>query len=632
MPASTSDPKLRRAQIRARDRLTPPKPVAKHWGRFVLVWLLLIVGQVGLLARLIWLQIYDAPHLQQTAKRQQSVQLNPQLALRPIVDRNGAVLAKDESSFRLFAHPFLFSADKQEVATKLAPLLGQTPDALVKLFDTAESGIPIQRDLDASTATQIRDLRLDGLELNLEWQRVYPHRDLTAGVVGYVNAEHQGQSGIEYSQDPMLEVRPPAQWVAEDARGLLLPEQFPLKPLATDNLALKLTIDTRVQWAARTALKQKMTEFKAKRGTVIVMDVKDGSLLGLVSEPSFDPEKYYEAKSPSQFKNWAVSDLYEPGSTFKPINVAIALDLKAIQPDTVVYDEGNIVVGGWPIQNNDGVGRGPLTITQVMEYSSNVGMVHIMERLKPLEFYDFLRRLGLGEVTGSDLPFETPGQIKDRKQFDEYIIEPATTSFGQGFSVTPLQMVQLHAAIANGGKLVTPHLVQGLYDPEGRQIVAPNLMSPRQVFTPETAEQVRKMMGSVVENGTGQASKIPGYRLGGKTGTAQKALNGTYTNERITSFVSFFPLEQPRYLVFAVVDEPQGANAYGGTVSAPIVKSVLENLITIEEIPPSHPQEITAETLKTLKAKKTPPGNHQGANNSGTTTPSPVAPPPVRRD
>jgi cell division protein FtsI (penicillin-binding protein 3) len=362
------------------------------------------------------------------------------------------------------------------------------------------------------------------------------------------------------------------------------------------------------------------------------MDVKDGSLLGLVSEPSFDPEKYYEAKSPSQFKNWAVSDLYEPGSTFKPINVAIALDLKAIQPDTVVYDEGNIVVGGWPIQNNDGVGRGPLTITQVMEYSSNVGMVHIMERLKPLEFYDFLKRLGLGEVTGSDLPFETPGQIKDRKQFEEYIIEPATTSFGQGFSVTPLQMVQLHAAIANGGKLVTPHLVQGLYDPEGRQIVAPNLMSPRQVFTPETAEQVRKMMGSVVENGTGQASKIPGYRLGGKTGTAQKALNGTYTNERITSFVSFFPLEQPRYLVFAVVDEPQGANAYGGTVSAPIVKSVLENLITIEEIPPSHPQEITAETLKTLKAKKTPPGNHQGANNSGTTTPSPVAPPPVRRD
>lgn len=601
MPVSTPPRRSRQIKKRKVPQARARKP-GKTWVRYVLVWLFLLTGQLGLIGRLVWLQVHASGNLKEKALEQQLVKLSPQIGLRPIVDRNDNILAKDVSSFRLFAHPFLFKKTPQEIAKELVPLIDRSESELAKLFASGDSGIPIIRDIDEETAAKITNLRIDGLELNLEWQRIYPQKDLMSDVVGYVNAEHQGQTGIEYSQQKQLAVEPPQHFVSGDARGLLLPERFPIKPLGNDQLKLRLTLDTRVQWAARKALDAKMKEFKAKRGSVIVMDVHSGQLLGLVSNPSFDPERYYEADA-SQFKNWAIADLYEPGSTFKPINVAIALEMGAIKPDTTIYDEGNIVVGGWPIQNNDGQGRGPLSISQVLEYSSNVGMVHIIERLNRSDYYDFLKKLGIGEITGTDLPFETPGQVKDKQQFADYVIEAATTSFGQGFSVTPLQMVQLHASLANGGKLVTPHVVQGLYDDQGRQVVQPNLMEPRQVFSPETTAQVRKMMGNVVALGTGKAAKIPGYRLGGKTGTAQKAGNGGYSNSRITSFVSMFPLKNPKYVVFAVVDEPQGAHAYGSTVAAPVVKAVLENLISIEEIPPSHPTEIKAEKLKRLKVK-----------------------------
>ena len=609
MPLTSQRRKPSRTNARRRKRRGPDSPATqdhqskKPWLRLVLVWGFLICSQLGLVGRLIWLQIYQGDTLKATAEAQQRVKLPPKIGLRPIVDRNGNVLAKDVASFRLFLHPFLFEKPAEEIAKALDPHLKSSESDILKLIKSADSGIPIERDISEETAAKLRALRLNGVELNLEWQRIYPQNDLVSDVVGYVNADHEGQTGIEYSQRQLLSVSPPEHWATSDAEGLLLPENFPIKPLGDDNLQVQLTLDTRVQWAARKALKAKMKEFKAKRGAVIVMDVHSGELLGLVSQPSFDPERYYEA-DPSQFKNWAIADLYEPGSTFKPINIAIAMEMGAVQADSTVYDEGNIVVGGWPIQNNDGVARGLLTMTQVLEYSSNVGMVRIIEKLDRLKYFNFLKKIGIGDMTATDLPFETPGQVKDKTQFVDYAIESATTSFGQGFSVTPLQMVQLHGALANGGKLVTPHVVRGVFDQQGRQMVQPNRISSRQVFSPEVAKAVTKMMGSVVENGTGKAAKIPGYRLGGKTGTAQKATAGGYSSQRITSFVSAFPLEEPKYVIFAVVDEPKGAHAYGSTVAAPVVKSVIENLITIEEISPSHPNEVKVEALQKSKPQK----------------------------
>ncbi len=594
MRLSAATPKTRQSRrddIKARMRGTKPVNLPGYQGRVIWVWLLLCIGQVGLVSRLVWLQVVQGPTLQRRAEAQRSVKLAPKVALHPIVDRNGNVLAKDESVFRLFAHPFLFKKNTEDIAKTLAPILNLPVDDLVKLFKSADSGVPIARDMSDKVADQVRTLRLDGLELNQEWRRTYPQQDLMSGIVGYVDGEHRGQSGLEYSLQPLLTAKANSGFVSEDGRGYLLPEQFGQGPLNADELSLKLTLDSRLQWSARTALYKKLNEYKALRGTVMVMNVKDGSLLALASEPSFKPNLFYKA-DPALFRNWAIADLYEPGSTFKPINVAIALDAGAIKPDTVVYDQGHISVGGWPIQNNDGSAHGAINITRVLEVSSNVGMVHIMEQVKRATYFQYLKNIGIGEITGTDLPFETAGSMKDKQQFVDYPIEAATNAFGQGFSVTPIQMVQMHAAIANGGKMVTPHVTQGLFDPTGKLVSRPNLIAPHRVFSEATTASVRKMMESVVQNGTGKPAKIPGYRLGGKTGTAQKAAGGAYQNSRITSFVATFPAESPQYVVMAVVDEPKGDDAFGSTVAAPIVKSVLETLISIEGIPPSHPEEM----------------------------------------
>lgn len=593
MPTPSHSVQDRRAAIKARIQTKQPHRVPNQRLRLFLVWLVVFGGIVGLLARLIYLQVSAAPFLRTKAQNQQLGSLPERTFRYPIVDSQGNLLAKDEPVFRLFAHPFLFQKQPDEIAQALAPVLDRSSDSLMELFKTGESGIPIGYRLSETEAEKINNLYLDGLEITREWQRVYPQSGLTSGLVGYVNTENQGQSGIEYSQQPLLKGDPIPLLVARDGQGKLLPDRFPLEPLNANDLTLRLTLDTRLQRSARQALHKKMAEFRAKRGTVIVMDVEDGSLKALASEPSFNPQRYFEANT-ELFKNWAISDLYEPGSTFKPINIAIALESNAIKADSVFHDGGQITVGGWPINNADNSGHGNLSITGILEYSSNVGMVHVMQRMDRSAYYNYLKKIGIGQITGTDLPFETPGQFKDKQQFLDYPIEAATAAFGQGFSVTPLQMAQLHAAIANGGELVTPHVVDGLYNPAGKKTKGLNLIQPRRIFSENTADKVRTMMGSVVQNGTGKPAKIPGYRLGGKTGTAQKADSGTYSNARITSFVASFPLESPKYVVLAVVDEPQGGNAYGSTVAAPVVKSVLETLISVEGIPPSHPAELKA--------------------------------------
>ncbi|MEL6815524.1 MAG: penicillin-binding protein 2, partial [Cyanobacteria bacterium J06598_3] len=285
-----------------------------------------------------------------------------------------------------------------------------------------------------------------------------------------------------------------------------------------------------------------------------------------------------------------VSDLYEPGSTFKPINVAIALENNSINPGDSIYDAGRIQIGEWPIQNVDWSTKGPrgqISVTDVLRYSSNVGMVRIMERLQRATYYDWLQKLGLGDGTGIDLPGETIGQIKERTQFVGSEVEAATTSFGQGFSLTPMQLVQLHGTLANGGKMVTPHVVKGLSNTDGELAWTPARTAPRQVFSADTAQQVLGMMRDVVDDGTGSAAKVEGYQIAGKTGTAQKVTDyGGYGDQRITSFVSIAPVSNPRYVVLAVVDEPQGENAYGGTVAAPLVKTILESLVVLEGVAP----------------------------------------------
>jgi cell division protein FtsI (penicillin-binding protein 3) len=557
--------------------------------RLIIVWMILIAGTVGLALNLYRLQILEGSELTEKARDQQMVYMRPYIPRRSIVDRQDNVLATDKLVYSLFVHPKLFKISKQEMAETLAKILpDKTPEDLEKIFNRRDTGIRVYYSLPEPIADQVSKLRLDGLELIQHYGRFYPQKELLAGILGYVDMDHRGQAGLEFSQQQSLERNIRTVRLSRAGNGALLPTNLPEGLLNYDDLQLQLTLDLRIQRATRQALTEQMKKFKAKRGTVIVLDVHDGSIVSLVSEPTFDPNRYYESDI-KLFKNWAISDLYEPGSTFKPIIVAVALDSGVIQPNSVVHDPGTVVIDGWPISNFDKRGNGSINIATVIERSSNVGMIRIIQKMKALDYYNALKELGLGEPMGVDLPGETAGNLRSEKSFTGALVARATTSFGQGINLTPLKLAQLTAAIANGGKLVTPHLVTGLVDSQGEFHWKPKYET-KQVFKPESSEAVLKMMEQVVSRGTGKTAAIEGYRIGGKTGTAQKVRPGGagyMSGAKITSFIGILPTDAPRYVVLAVIDEPQGGNTFGSTVAAPIVKKVMEAIIGIDNIPPS---------------------------------------------
>ena len=558
--------------------------------RLLLVWLGLIAAMLGLVYKLYQLQVVNAPDLRAKAQRQQLVEWRPFIPRRPVIDRNSNVLAMDRPLHTLYAHPRMFSQPPEKIASQLAAVINRPPEQLIELFQTRQTGIRVMPTISEDTAKQIAQLQIDGLEVVQQYSRHYPQQDLVADVVGYVDTDRQGQAGVERSQEKLLEPSVNPVKLRRTGNGSLISYHIPPGFVRVDDLRLQLTIDRRLQQVAHSQLKQQLQKFSAKRGSVIVMDARDGAIRAIASQPSYDSNEYYKSDL-GLFKNWVLSDLYEPGSTFKPLNVAIALETGVIKPDEVFPDPEVLKVGGWPIRNFEPDDRTALSVPQILQYSSNVGMVQIIQRLPPADYYNWLQRLGLGKAVGIDLPFEAPGQIKDKQQFVATPIEPATASFGQGFSLTPIQLVQLHAALANGGKLVTPHVVSGLIDAQGQSHWQPVFPTPKQVFSPEVTRTVLAMMETVVTQGSGTAAQIPGYRIAGKTGTAQKASSGGgyHSSAKITSFIGILPVESPRYVVLAVVDEPQKGIAFGSTVAAPIVKSVMDTLISIEQLPPSQP-------------------------------------------
>ncbi|NRB07791.1 MAG: penicillin-binding protein 2 [Richelia sp.] len=569
-----------------------PKLTANMKTRLFLVWGLLTVSGLGLAINLYNLQIVRGPELRKRARNQQMVAIRPFIPRRPVLDRNSQMVAIDRPTYTFYVHPKLFTKSRKDIAQKLAPIINQDAGELENKFEKKRSGILIAANLPEEIADQVKALRLNGLDLTKKYARFYPQQNLFSEVVGYVNLDRRGQAGVEYSQEKLLERSSKTLRISRKGNGLLMPDRAPQGFLNADDLRVQLTVDSRLQRSARTALGAQMKKFKAKRGAVIVMDAWNGSILAMASQPTYNPNQYSKADI-SLFRNWTVADLYEPGSTFKPINVAIALEAGAIQGDDIFNDSGAIRVGKHSIGNAGQKSYGDITVGEIIKHSSNVGMVKIIQKLNASTYFGWLERIGFGQTIETDLPFAVASRLKSQEEFINSPIEPATTSFGQGFSITPLQLVQMHGALANGGKLVIPHVVKGLFDSKGQMHDAPNRPKPRQIFSPVTTQKVVEMMETVVSDadGTGKAARIPRYRVAGKTGTAQKASkSGGYDSDaKITSFVGILPVELPRYVVLAIVDEPQGANAYGGTVAAPIAKSVMEALVSLEKIPPSQP-------------------------------------------
>ena len=600
------------------------------------------LGALGLGIRLVWLQIVDAGNLERQAQLQQSVTIRPFVPRRTIVDRSNNQIAIDRPSYTFYARPkyfseVIFTKGKLKKATtvkiapldmaqRIAPILDKQPEELVAKFydkqgEIRSTAILIGTGLGESIKNRIQALKLEGLDISqgeLDYTRFYPQEDMLASVLGYINQDRKAPTGVERSQSALLERKLTKYPLTKEAKGNILPDRVTTDYLHTDDLKLRLTIDLRLQRAARAALEQQIKVWNAKRGTVIVMDADTGALRSLVVWPTYDPNNYIrdvnnyrkivgrgdkadQDRATTLLENWAVSEPCEPGSTFKPINIAIALENGVIKPNTIINDTGSITVfkGLKPIRNSHLEKYGEIDIAKVLEVSSNVGMVKIIQKLKPATYYNWIQRIGLGQKYGIDLPSEGLGRIHGRREFLSSPAYPANTAFGQGFTLTPIQMVTLLGSIANGGKLVTPHVVEGLFDSAGLRKDKPTVPEPTQIFSPGNTESVLKMMETVVVKGSGKNARISGYRIAGKTGTAQQVSNGGYgdDNRKITSFVGILPVDSKhRYVVFAAIDRPQGGiEALGSTVAAPVVKTVMESLISIEGIPPSDPSQVGKE-------------------------------------
>jgi len=563
--------------------------------RFKIVFLLLCLGLGGLFFRVGWLQVFQSDQLTNKAREVQTEKKKPLGTRRSILDRNGKLVAIDEKRFKLWAHPryFNFPGDSfgtvrkpEEVAKLLSSPLSKSVNEILQEFGNYSSGIMLAEGLTQEKANEIKKLGISGIDLEAYPQRLYPHGSLFANVVGFLDLDRRPQAGLELSLDQKLRRIEKTSLLRKGADGTPLPIGVQRGVFDQDQLNLQLTLDVRLQEVAVKEISKQVKEWNAKKGVVMVMDIDTGELLALASTPSYDPNRYWDY-SPSLFKEWSVQELFEPGSTFKPINLALALEEGVISPNGEVNDDGLITVGGWPLSNWDRRPNGVLTFPEVLQVSSNVGMVKIMNKLNASNYWQWLRQLGIDEIPETDLPGAVGGQIKSKQIFVNQPIEPAVASFGQGFSITPLKLAQLHALIANGGKLVTPHITKGLHGEYESYFKTPT--KSKQVLSPEVTNTVLGWMETVVtfykENGL--EVNVPGYRIGGKTGTAQKSQDGLNYNSKICSFVASLPVDDPRYVVLAVIDEPQRPNAYGATVALPVAKKIIETLLVIEQIPPS---------------------------------------------
>ncbi len=584
--------------------MQPPSP-----GRLLAVYVLLCACLAGLGIRLAWLQVVQGDRLQARARAAQTMTITPLGKRRTIVDRTGRLVAMDEERFTLWAHPRYFNMPGDEpgkvrppgdIAAAVAPLLGRSPADLQAAMGDRASGVKLASGLEPALAERIREKGISGLDLEAYPQRIYPQGSLFSNVVGFLNLERVPQAGLEQSRDGDLRRQESTLTMRRGADGTALPDGVQAGSLYGDDLRLQLTLDSRLQQVAQQALARQVKQWSAKRGAALVMDARNGELLALASTPGYDPNRFWQY-NPGLFREWSVQDLYEPGSTFKPINLALALQEKVIDPKGTVNDSGQLTIGGWPIFNADRRANGTIDFPTVLQVSSNVAMVEAMRQMKPARFWHWLRTLGIDEVPDTDLPGAVAGQLKSRNEFLSSPIEPATAAFGQGLALTPLKLVQLHAMLANGGRLVSPHITRGLRS--GDALAGESRGAGVQLLDPKVTRTVMDWMESVVEKGSGKGLQIPGYRLGGKTGTAQKAQNGVYIpGARICSFVAVLPIEDPRYVVLVVVDEPQGGNAYGSTVAVPVARQIVEALLVLEKIPPSKPVPARARTGQAASA------------------------------
>ena len=542
---------------------------------FILLFLVIIL-------RVFYLQVFKIKDIGNLANSLWSRNL-PILADRgKITDRNGVVLADNLTTTSLVVIPVQIK-NKEEVATKLSEILGVTYldiySHLIK-HTSIERIHPEGRRLSYDIAEKINNLNYDGVYLLKESKRYYPYESLLSHVLGYVGIDNQGLSGIELEYDKYLKGSDGGVLYYSDGKGnrLKMAEVYD-EPVKGNNIAL--TIDIKIQEAVEKELDNVVTKYNPEQALALVMDPTSGEVLAMSSRPNFDSNNYQDYDLETINRNLPIWATYEPGSTFKIITLSSAINENKVNLfEDHYYDGGSINVENARIKCWKAGGHGAETFLQVVENSCNPGFVVLGQRLGTDLLYSYLEKFGFGKKTGIDLNGEASGIMFKLEKMGP--VETATTAFGQGISVTPIQQVTGVSAAINGGTLYKPYIVKSISEPETNEVIVLNekKIVRENIISEESSRLVRYALESVVQNGTGKNAYIENYRVGGKTGTAQKVKDGKYmVGNYIVSFIGFMPADDPKYVVYVAVDNPKGVSQYGGTVSAPIAKNILLSII-----------------------------------------------------
>jgi cell division protein FtsI (penicillin-binding protein 3) len=551
---------------------------------------LLFAAFVGLLSlvlmRAVWVQGIKGSGLRAEAQSQQTESVVVPGSRGTIRDRNGKPLAVSEDAETVFATPYQVT-DPEEVAHKLAKLIdGSSETEILKSLADRESGFAyLARKVDLTTAQKIQELDLPGIGMLPDSRRIYPQGELASQVIGSVGVDNQGLSGLEASEETVLHGTDGEREVTRDALGDEL-ERDTIAGAKTGS-DLKLSLDANIQAEAERVLAGIGQKYQPAGATAIVMDPRNSEVLAMANWPTYDPTEPGTA-DPDQLRNMATGFTYEPGSTFKAFTVAGALQDGVVTPDTTFPLGSSIQVADRTIEeSHEGVSYGTLSVADILKYSSNIGAVTIgLElngRFGSSQFGDrfdtWVRKFGFDAPTGIQFPGEERGIVIPPKDYSGSTM--GNLPIGQGLSVTPMQMAAAYSAIASDGVLRTPRLI---LDENGQPV---DTGPSHRVVSPKTAEQLRTMLEGVFEaGGTAQAVSVPGYVLAGKTGTAQKVVDGTYSDTQfVASFVGFAPAEDPQLLVAVVVDDPKG-DYYGGTVAAPAFGDIVSYALPYLGIPP----------------------------------------------
>jgi cell division protein FtsI (penicillin-binding protein 3) len=557
------------------------KPAATN-RRIVALAAVFVVILTVALGRAFWLQAVQGDAYAAMAVRQHRETVVVPAARGTIFDRNGEPLAIGERTVTVYANPKQVD-EPNEVTRAAVAELGVDPEALYpKLIDRSRGFVYVARKADPEAARRLEEMGFAGLGFYPEELRTYPQGPVAAQVLGFAGMDNKGLEGLERSLEQVLAGKPGSQTVVKDSIGRAL--DVVSTKAETPGRNIRLTIDHQIQANAEAVLRETVGRFGARSATAIVMDPKNGAILAMAVAPTFNANRFPTTR-PDRRRNRAVTDTYEPGSTFKLVTVAAALEEGVVTPRRAYTLPPKLQVADRVIRESHTRGTERMTVREIVEYSSNIGTVTIAQGLGEGTLASWIERFGFGRKSGVDFPGESSGFALPLEQWSGSTI--GTVPIGHGIAVTPVQMAKAYAAIANGGVLVQPHLVERV---DGRPV---SRRSGKRIVSRVVSRQMLSMLRGVVVEGTGTEAAIPGYTVAGKTGTAAKIdANGRYSHARyVASFVGLVPATKPELVIMVMVDEPRGS-IYGGAVAAPAFKQIARFNLQHLEVPPDRPREL----------------------------------------